>query len=256
MGMVCRLLRLRTRYLWKLAWLVPGVLALTSLALTACVGTPESEGIQHTRDLLAPDVVVISTSTPFPQASATLSLPTEAPERDGTATVTAVQFSTVAGTPTPTLMSCDHAYFFEPSPDVCPDGPDRESFAAEQPFERGFMIWLEASDTIYVFDWDGSWHSYEDIFEEGQQEYDPAIIPPAGMYQPVRGFGEVWRKIPDVREQLGWALGRELAYESALQAQQRHAEDPMISFIRAFNGQILALTSRTSRGGDWVIAAS
>ncbi len=256
MGKVCRLLRLRTRYLRKLAWLVLVALASTSLALTACAGTPESEDFQHTRDLLAPDVVVISTSTPVSQASATPSSPTEAPEPAATGAVPAVQASSVAGTPTPTLMSCDQAYFFEPSPDVCPDGPDRESFAAEQPFERGFMIWLEASDTIYVFDWEGSWHSYEDIFEEGQQEYDPAIIPPAGMYQPVRGFGEIWRKNPDVREQLGWALGRELAYESALQAQQRHAEDPLILFIRAFNGQILALTDRTFQGGDWVIAAS
>lgn len=47
-------------------------------------------------------------------------------------------------------------------------------------------------------------------------ESDPTIVPPPGLYQPVRGFGVAWRdeQIPAgygelVQERLGWAINPE-----------------------------------------------
>jgi hypothetical protein len=118
------------------------------------------------------------------------------------------------------------------------------------------MIWFEETNAIYVFDWEGHWQRFADTFVEGQLENDPGIIPPTGLYQPVRGFGKVWREHPQVQDQLGWAQGRELGYESTFQRQEEGSVGAEVSFLLAFNGQVLALTNRGSDGGDWVIAAS
>jgi hypothetical protein len=118
------------------------------------------------------------------------------------------------------------------------------------------MIWLESSDSIYTFNWDGSWRIFEDKYSEDQPENDPSIVPPQGYLQPVRGFGKVWREHPEIRDELGWALGRELGFESALQTQEVEAADLTVVFMRAFNGQVLALTARALDVGDWVVAAS
>lgn len=46
---------------------------------------------------------------------------------------------------------------------------------------------------------------------------DPALIPPAGLLQPERGFGLLWRNSPTVRERLGWALTPEAGYTATVQ---------------------------------------
>jgi hypothetical protein len=224
------------------------VLGLVALVLMGCGQSEGPESIQHTRDVRAPDVVSMAT--------ATLLSPTEEPLRTAASSAPTVTPTSSGDLFTPSPAPCADDYFFDPSPAVCPSGAHQSSAAAEQPFERGFMIWLDATDSIYVFDWDGGWQQFEDTFEEGQQEYDPEIVPPAGKFQPVRGFGKVWHENPQVREQLGWALGRELGFDSKLQAQQMEEANPPVTFILTFNGQILALTSRTSSDGDWVLAAS
>jgi hypothetical protein len=48
-------------------------------------------------------------------------------------------------------------------------------------------------------------------------ESDPSIEPPPGRYQPIRGFGMVWREQPGVRDRLGWAVEPETGYETAIQ---------------------------------------
>lgn len=47
--------------------------------------------------------------------------------------------------------ACDVDYFFSPGLRRCPLGPAVTSSAAEQLFENGRLIWLEASNTILVF---------------------------------------------------------------------------------------------------------
>ncbi|MFN2202975.1 MAG: WD40/YVTN/BNR-like repeat-containing protein [Caldilineaceae bacterium] len=84
--------------------------------------------------------------------------------------------------------------------------------AAYQRFERGAMIWDgDRSEIIVLFD-NGLWQRYEDTFEEGERESDPSLTPPGGGYQPIRGFGKLWRGDADVREGLGWAIEEEHGY--------------------------------------------
>jgi hypothetical protein len=118
------------------------------------------------------------------------------------------------------------------------------------------MIWFEATDSIYIFHPDGRWQQVEDRYSEDQPENDPTIVPPTGYYQPVRGFGKVWRENPLLRAELGWAISHELGYESALQWQEVDGGGLTTLFMRAFNGRTLGLTYRSADGGDWVVASS
>ncbi len=90
------------------------------------------------------------------------------------------------------------------------------SFALE-PFERGLMFWREDVRYIYVLFHDGTWWSFADTWQEGMPSSDPTIVPPAGFYQPVRGFGLVWRQGQGVRDKIGWATAEEKGYTSLVQ---------------------------------------
>lgn len=158
--------------------------------------------------------------------------------------------------PTNTKNGCEYTYFFDPAPGLCPITEPVVSVAAEQPFENGVMIWLEATDSIYVFTKDQRWRRFDDTWSEEQAESDPTIIPPDGRYQPIRGFGKIWRTNPVVRDQLGWAVGVELGFESKIQDQVTPSGGDKVTFLLTYNGQVFALTARGDDEGDWVIAAS
>jgi hypothetical protein len=117
------------------------------------------------------------------------------------------------------------------------------------------MVWFEATDSIYVFYKDARWQRFDDAWSEDQAQSDPAFIPPAERFQPIRGFGKVWRENLNVRELLGWALGPELAFDSMIQ-QSAAIDETSIIFLGTFNGQVFALTSHGQDEGNWVIAAS
>lgn len=169
-------------------------------------------------------------------------------------TVTLAVTPETALTPTASPVPCIYAYFFEPAPGGCPGGEPIVTAAAEQPFEGGVMLWLEATDSIYVLTSDQRWRRFDDTWSEAQPPDDPAIVPPEGYYQPVRGFGKIWREQPDVRQDLGWALGPELGFESTIQEQEPRGEP--VLFVRVFNDQVLALTGRGTDEGDWAVAAA
>lgn len=127
-------------------------------------------------------------------------------------------------------LPCPDRYFFATTTHTdlpCPAAAPLVSPAAEQLFEGGRMIWLQAQRKIYVLFGDGQpvpsgtppngWLVFDDTWQPGEPESDPSLVPPAGRYQPVRGFGKVWRSYPVVREGLGWALGPEQAFEGAYQ---------------------------------------
>jgi hypothetical protein len=103
----------------------------------------------------------------------------------------------------------------------CPLSDTSELFLAKQPFERGLMFWREDLRLIYVLYTDGSWGQYVDTYQEDQPPYDATIVPPTGLYQPVRGFGRVWREEEGVRENLGWATSEEQGSTGLLQAFQK-----------------------------------
>lgn len=103
-------------------------------------------------------------------------------------------------------------------PDVFPTPTTAQIQVAEQVFEGGRMFWVQPRRQIWVMVDDGNgsgkWTIYEDVFEDGEAEFDPTLEVPEGKYQPERGFGKLWRENPALNEALGWGLTPEFGYVS------------------------------------------
>jgi hypothetical protein len=122
------------------------------------------------------------------------------------------------------------------------------SAAAQQPFERGLMVWVQIEGRIYVLFDDGqapAWTSYVDEFRDGQPELDPSITSPNGLLQPVRGFGLVWRAQPTVRDRLGWATAPEVGYVAQLQGGSSEAGP--VAYITSIDGAVFELAAGGAR---------
>jgi hypothetical protein len=103
----------------------------------------------------------------------------------------------------------------------CPRGQALQIAAAREPFERGEMLWRGDLHQIYVLRQGGAWAVYDDLWRDGDLEWDATIVPPAGFLQPVRGFGLVWRQQAGVRDDLGWATASEATFDATFQPFQR-----------------------------------
>lgn len=130
------------------------------------------------------------------------------------ATATAIFMATdTAPTATPEATAIPT---ITPTPDPFPEAIIGSIYVAEQRFEGGWMFWLQPNTQIWVLtvDEDGQniWSVYDDTFADGEAESDPQIVPPAGRFQPIRGFGKLWRENPEVRLATGWALNVELGH--------------------------------------------
>jgi hypothetical protein len=101
-------------------------------------------------------------------------------------------------------------------------GPLVGSGSASQPYERGEMIWVGGAPSyIYVFLNTGRYQRYDDTFNAAVDPVSGGEAPPAGLIEPVRGFGKVWRSFADVRANIGWALGGENAGQATYQPFER-----------------------------------
>ncbi|HEC21946.1 MAG TPA: hypothetical protein ENI95_03400 [Chloroflexi bacterium] len=163
---------------------------------------------------------------------------------------------------------CTQAWFFAPPPEEgCPDGPARSTQAVTQTFERGRMFWLAETDEIIVLfddlpplsdlleegegeDRPPAWISLPDPYVEGEPEIDETIQPPEGFTQPRRGFGTVWRTVPDVRDRLGWALGEERGYEMLFQSETIGEERQLY-----FTDDLGAVIRLVPGGEGWLVIA-
>ena len=163
---------------------------------------------------------------------------------------------------------CDYSFFFATSSRLCPSGPAQSSWAAEQVFEHGRMIWMEHGEYVYSDVWgsgdyDGEGvifvlydssaegpavQAFVDTWTSAEPESDPSIVPPAGMYQPIRGFGKVWRKNPEVRERLGWAVAPEEGFETLYQEVTGFEWNNSCRYIRIRDGRVVAMCRRS---GGW-----
>jgi hypothetical protein len=173
--------------------LVPIILILF---LAACSTTPE----------VAPPIVITAVVRP-------------------SAGITASQAATAAATASPTTPA--PAATTVP-PTLAPSYPSPASInisAVQEPFERGFMIYLSDRKQIWIFIRPtipnatvnfGQWLSYPDTFKEGEPETDPTFAAPTRLLQPKRGFGKVWRENAQVRAGLGWALDWEQGYNASV----------------------------------------
>jgi len=94
---------------------------------------------------------------------------------------------------------------------------------AAQTFERGVMFWRGDTKQIYALANNGQFWQTPDTWAEGQPADDPAFAPPAGVLQPVRGFGLVWRSNPAIRDALGWATQPEALFDGYWQDFERGA---------------------------------
>lgn len=162
------------------------VLSLLVLLTAACQGQPPTQ------------IVLVVTATPVDATAEVQQV--EASATPATATATA---TTSTPSPTSTVNPL-------PTPVIS------EIQVAEQVFEHGRLFWLQPVDQIWVMvvtrEGGGEWSVYQDTFEEGEIEFDPQLTPPAGVQQPTRGFGKLWRDNPEVREALGWAITPEFGY--------------------------------------------
>lgn len=193
------------------AWL--GVL-LIGVLVSACQGPPPTQ------------IVLVVTATPggfvaqaIPDAAAPRSeQDQQAPQAQqagatagpGRATSTPPATPALASTATPAPLP-GTPFIVQPTPTV------RQIQVAEQLFERGRMFWLQPTGQIWVLvvtaAGSGDWFVYEDLFQEGDPESDPDIVPPDDtLQQPVRGFGRLWRDNGEVREALGWATSDEFGF--------------------------------------------
>lgn len=94
--------------------------------------------------------------------------------------------------------------------------PARDTWSAWQPFERGLMFWQDNPDAdailvlFYGSDADhGAWRRFLDTWREGDPERAGYTSPP-DLWEPIRGFGRVWRDEldggPDGSAAIGWAV--------------------------------------------------
>ena len=93
---------------------------------------------------------------------------------------------------------------------------------AYQPFEGGQLIWVDrgADGRMIIAELRGRTEPtaprgavygamvFEDTWDEGQPN-NGGITPPAGRFEPQRGFGKLWRDRPLLRRSLGWATAPE-----------------------------------------------
>jgi hypothetical protein len=116
-----------------------------------------------------------------------------------------------------------------PTPFIC------RAEIVEQPFEHGYMIWIGKGQAercnqnhtfalgtgeiwVAIFDEDGTggeWLTFDDTWQSASEPaFDPTLTPPAGLLQPVRGFGKVWREslTEAQRQALGWATYIEVKF--------------------------------------------
>lgn len=133
----------------------------------------------------------------------------------------------------------------------CPLGspPVTASLAsAVQGYERGTMIWVAGTPgTIYALFNTTTYQQFSDTYTEGVDPASGGESPPAGLLEPVRGFGKVWRTNPNVRNGLGWATNAEVGGQSTVQQFERGW---MIALPQ--RGEILILMSDPSgTSGTW-----
>ena len=159
--------------------------------------------------------------------------------------------------------ACEYDYFFTPAPAACPRYKPSETWASEQPFEHGRMIWLEeihGADYVLrrfilvLYD-DGAYDYYEDAWTEEMPESDPTITSPPGLMQPTRGFGKIWRENPSVQDKLGWATASEQGFTTIWQEQIGESIGQSKAFVRLLGGQVVQINAWDVRADYWEFLA-
>ncbi len=142
-------------------------------------------------------------------------------------------------------FNCQFTWFFGSDPGYCAMQAPETKTAIEQPFEGGLMLWLPINNwhDIYSLYNDGSMSTTVDYWTSADPESDPTIVPPEGLYQPVRGFGLVWRGPYGEREKLGWAVAPEHSYSTTYQDEAGGTDwKGWNIFVRLADGRVIHVT--------------
>jgi hypothetical protein len=161
--------------------------------VAACQGPPPTQ------------IVLVVTATPSSELQQTEEVASTAEVQQATEEATNLPPTTITTQATPTL-------------DPFPTPTLSQIQVAEQVFEHGRMMWIQPLKQIWVMVDDGTgkgqWSAFDDVFQDGESEFDPSLVPPEGMFQPERGFGQLWRENQSLHDALGWGLTPEFGYVS------------------------------------------
>lgn len=103
----------------------------------------------------------------------------------------------------------------------CPTDVSHAGDSVGEQFERGQMLWLAESRQIYVLARAGTYAVYADTWKDGQP-VGGFFKPPPNRYEPVRGFGVVWREqLGGPNAPIGWATEPETARPAEIQNYDR-----------------------------------
>lgn len=152
-------------------------------------------------------------------------------------------------------------WFFSNAPLVCPQAAAIHSPAAAQHFEHGLMVWVKQPDTFYIFyETNQVWPPR--VFEEIRAPYGfrPGAspnnrvgeTPPRGLYEPVSGFGQLWRGefegVQNVRQRLGWATEPEFSFNSSYQCAMALFPRLWDCYLGIPDGKVLVLRPDSTAG--------
>lgn len=220
--------------------IAPGAPSFTPLQTTR---TPSFFETATPPNTLTPTITDTATLTRTPTRTRTPT-PSLTPTASITPTPTITFTPSRTFTVTPTIegqVACPFAWFFTPAPLTCPLTSPLSTSAAYQAMERGFMVWLQSGLTIFVLFTDTSipaWIVAPDTYTETEPEVDFNLQIPAGLLQPRRGFGKLWRNDRALQLRLGWATSAEIGYTAFLQTDSITG----IQYLTGPNGEIYALT--------------
>jgi hypothetical protein len=100
---------------------------------------------------------------------------------------------------------------------------------AEEIFQGGHMFWRSDTDEVYVVQdrqkdgvelFQGTWQTNPSWKWDGSYPEGVGMSPPPGLYEPVRGFGWLWRNHLGAADgPMGWALDKEYGFNDTGQVQ-------------------------------------
>lgn len=120
------------------------------------------------------------------------------------------------------------------------EGPPRPLPLSEQAYQGGAMLYRADNNQILVLVRStGRWQAFPNTWRAGEV-LTPLGNRPPGTFEPLRGFGKLWRDQPAVKNQLGWPVYEERSALGTVQSFQNGA------LIRSTFGVAYALFSDTT----------
>jgi serine/threonine protein kinase len=201
----------------------------TEQALAALRATQTAEAMPTTTQP-QPTATAPATTTELPITDTPMPIPTDTPIPPTETPVTPIDTPVIpTDTPIPPTYTPTPACGLPTDPTLaplwdrarlgCPTASSAITWAAWESFERGYMLWRSDTDNVYILNMQGgtnlsagTWELRTDTWD-GSNPDGVGLSPPPGLYEPVRGFGWLWRTyLGGPGSQLGWAREEEKGF--------------------------------------------